>query len=69
MGIGTLGDIHQLGDDVRRRGAIGIAHAHVDDVLAAPARGELELRGDIEYVRRKPIDARKAALACRRIRH
>jgi hypothetical protein len=32
VGVGTLDSVDQLLDDVRRRGAIGIAHRHVDDV-------------------------------------
>jgi hypothetical protein len=32
VGVFTLGDLHQFFDDVRRRGAVGVAHAQVDDV-------------------------------------
>jgi hypothetical protein len=35
--------LDQLVGDVLRRRAVGIAHAHVDDVLATPARGHLQL--------------------------
>ena len=34
MGARVLHRLDQLGDDVRRRGAVGITHAEVDDVLA-----------------------------------
>ena len=63
VGFGPLRDLAQLGDHVRRRGAVGVAHAHVDDVFAAPARGHAQLGGDVEDVRGEAVDARKAALA------
>ena len=47
----------QLLHDMRRRGAIGVAHAEVDDVLAAATRRHLQLGGDVEYVRGKTFDA------------
>jgi hypothetical protein len=50
VGVFTLGDLYQLLDDVRRRGAIGVAHAQVDDVLATAAGGHLQLGGDVENV-------------------
>jgi hypothetical protein len=40
-----------------RRRPVGIAHAEVDDVLAAAASLHLELGGDVEYVRGKALDA------------
>ena len=40
-----------------RRRPVGIAHAEVDDVLAAPARRHLQLGGDVEDVRRQALDA------------
>ena len=61
MGVFTLGNLHQLLDDVRRGGAVGVAHAQVDDVLATAAGGHLELGSDVEDVRGETIDARKAA--------
>ncbi|MCY1183139.1 hypothetical protein D9M73_237390 [compost metagenome] len=61
MGVFTLGDLYQLLDDVRRGGAIGVAHAQVDDVLATTAGSHLELGGDVEDVGGETIDARKAA--------
>ncbi|NKZ98814.1 hypothetical protein GTA26_25965 [Rhodococcus hoagii] len=41
MGIVALSDLHQLFDDMRRRGAIGVTHAQVDDVLATAAGSHL----------------------------
>ena len=38
------------------RGAVGVAHAEVDDVLAAAAGGHLELGGDVEDVGRQALD-------------
>src|SRR6476620_8543338 len=35
--------LDELLDDVRRRRAVGIAHAEVDDVLAVTPRGKLQL--------------------------
>lgn len=61
MGVFALGDLHQLLDDVWRRGPVGVAHAQVDDVLAAAAGRHLELGGNVEDVRGKTIDAREAA--------
>ena len=46
------GGLDEFLHDVGRRGAVGIAHRHVDDVLAAPAGGHLELARDIEHVGR-----------------
>ena len=41
---------NHLVDDVFGRGAVGIAHAEVDDVFAAAAGGDLHLAGDVEDV-------------------
>jgi hypothetical protein len=59
MGIGATGRLNQFIDDVARRGAVGIAHAHIDDVLAATARRHLQFRRDVENVRRQALDAGK----------
>ena len=61
MGVGPAHGIDQFIDDVRRRGAIRIAHRHVDNVFATAARRQLELGGDIEHIGRQAIDARKFA--------
>ncbi len=55
----ALHRLDQLVDDMTRRRAIRIAHAHVDDVLAAPTRSHLQLTGDVEDVRGQALDARK----------
>src|SRR5207302_677460 len=47
----------QLVDDVLRRRTVGIAHAEIDDVLAAPPRRHLELGGDVEDIRWQPREA------------
>ena len=62
MRVAALHGLDQLVDDVRRRRAVGVAHAEVDDVLAAPAGGHLELGGDVEDVRRQALDARELRL-------
>ena len=57
MGGGLGGDLGQLGDDMRRRRAVGIAHAEIDDVLAARAGRRLH-RVDLgEDVGRQAADA------------
>ncbi len=62
MGVFALGDGAELLDDVRRRRPVGVAHAEVDDVLAAAASGHLQFGGDVENVRGKAFDARETAL-------
>ena len=57
--VGALHRLDQLVHDMPWRGLIGIAHAEVDDVLAALARRDLQLAGDVEDVRRQPFDPRK----------
>jgi hypothetical protein len=42
-----------------RRGAVGVAHAEVDDVFAAAAGAGFEFAGDIEDVRGQPREAGK----------
>ena len=46
-------------DDVPGRGAVGVAHAEVDDVFAAAARGHLHLPGDVEDVGGEALDTGK----------
>jgi len=46
--VATLHRFDELVDDMRGRGAVGIAHAEVDDVLAATAGLHLEFGGDVE---------------------
>ena len=39
------------------RGAVGVAHAEVDDVFSAAAGGDLHLAGDVEDVGREALNA------------
>src|SRR5690606_974361 len=57
VGGGPAGGLDQLVDDVLGRGAVGVAHRHVDDVLPAPPGGHLELAGNVEHVRGQTLDA------------
>ena len=61
-GCRPLRGFGELGDDVRRRGPIGVAHAHVDDVFAASAGGQLQLGRDVEDVGGRRSMRAKAAL-------
>jgi hypothetical protein len=56
MRVQALRGFDQLVDDVLRRRPVGIAHRQVDHVLAAAARRHLQLVGDVEDVRRQPLD-------------
>ena len=61
---GMLGHVvklyfQKLGHDVRGRRAIGVAHAHVDDVFAPAAGGHLQFARDVEHVGRQALDAGK----------
>ena len=53
----ALNRFHKLGNDVRRRGAVGIAHAEIDDIVAATAGRHLELGGNVENVGGEPLNA------------
>ncbi len=55
--VAALGGFDELRDDVRGRGPVRVAHAHVDDVLARMPRRHLQLVGDVEDVRGKALDA------------
>ena len=46
----------ELVDNVFGRGAVGIAHAEIDDVDAAPARRSFHLPGYVEDVRGQTLD-------------
>ena len=59
MGGVARGGLDEFGDDVRRRGAVRIAHAEVDDVFAAASRLGLHLAGGVEDVRRQRGKAAK----------
>ena len=53
MRIRALDGLNQLVDDMPRRRTIGITHTEIDDVLATPASGLLELPRDIKHIRRQ----------------
>ena len=53
--------LDQLGDDMLGRRHVGIAHAEIDDVVAARARLGLELVDLLEDVRRQPLDSMEIA--------
>ncbi len=57
MGDGLLRGLNHLVDDVLGRGAVGVAHAEVDDVFAAAAGGDLHFAGDVEDVGREALNA------------
>ena len=57
----------QLVDDVLGRRHVGIAHAEIDDVLAARARVRLEAIDFLEDIRRQPLDAVKFGLHVRNL--
>jgi len=56
MRVAPLRGLHQLVDDVLRRGLVRIAHAEIDDVLAPAPGSGLQLAGDVEYIGREPLD-------------
>ena len=62
--IGTLYGFDQLIDDMPWRGAVGIAHAEVDDIFAAPPCRELQFTGNVKHIRRQPFDAGKLFHKC-----
>ncbi len=51
-----LRGFHELVHDVARGGAVGVAHAEVDDVFAAAAGGDLHLPGDVEDIRGQALN-------------
>ena len=57
MGDGLLRRFNHLVDDVLGRGAVGVAHAEVDDVFSAAAGVDLHLAGDVEDVGREALNA------------
>ena len=62
MGIQPGRGFDQLVDDMLGRGAVRVAHAHINDVFATTSGGHLELGRDIEDVGRKPTYAGEIAL-------
>ena len=57
MGARIAGDLGQFLDDMGRRRAVGIAHAEIDNVLAAGARRRLHRIHLGEDVGRQAADA------------
>ena len=64
MGRGLLRGLDELVDDVLGGGAVGVAHAEVDDVFAAFAGGGFQLAGDVEYIRGQPRQPSEFFHAC-----
>ena len=62
MGIITPGHLDQFIDDMFRGGLIGIAHAEVDDVLAARAGLSFQVVDDVEDIGRQAFDALKVSV-------
>jgi hypothetical protein len=52
----SLRSLDELVDDVAGRRSVGIAHAKINDVLAAGARLDLEIRDRSQHVGREPLD-------------
>ena len=59
MGIGLGRDFAKFVDDMPRRSAVRVAHAEIDDVLAARARRRLHRVHLGEHVGRQALDAVK----------
>jgi hypothetical protein len=51
MGIRPLGNGAEFFNDMRRRRAIGITHAEIDNIFAAPTRSHFQFSSDIKNVR------------------
>ena len=67
MGVATARRLYQLVDDMVGRRLVGVAHSEVDDVLARRSRLLLQITDDIEYVRRKALDALEFSVHGRRL--
>ncbi|CEL85622.1 hypothetical protein KVR801_210075 [Klebsiella variicola] len=61
MGVRPLGNGAKFFHDMRRRRAIGIAHAEINNIFAAPARSHFQFSSNIKNVRGETIDTRKTA--------
>ena len=59
MGRRARGRLDELFHDVGGRRAVGIAHRHIDNVLATATGGHLELARNIEHVERQTLDSRE----------
>src|SRR3546814_2513105 len=49
--IGSLRRLDQFVDNMLGSRPIGVAHGHVDNVFAPPARRHFQFAGNVEYVR------------------
>src|SRR5690606_37322925 len=59
-----IGPVHRLDElvyDMPWRGTIRVAHGHIDDIFAPPARRHLEFPRNIEYIRWEALDTGKRA--------
>src|SRR5690606_36694883 len=50
MRIWTLGRLYDFFDNMFWRGAIRVAHEHINNIFATPARRHLQLPGNIENI-------------------
>jgi hypothetical protein len=62
MRIAAPNRFPQLLDDVRRCRLVRVAHAEINDVLSASARGLLQFTDDIEDVGRETLNALKMGI-------
>jgi hypothetical protein len=59
VGVGAAGHFNQLFHNMPGRGAVGVAHGHIDDVFPAPSGRHFEFARNIENVGRQALYARK----------
>src|ERR1700722_7482534 len=57
MGYRLLRGFNHFVENVLRRRPVGVAHAEVDDVFAAPPRRHFYLPGDVEDIRGQTLDS------------
>ena len=61
MRIGALRHGAEFFHDMRRGGAIRVAHTEINNVLAAASRSHFQFGSNIKYIGGKTIDTREAA--------
>ncbi len=59
VGVIALRHLTEFFHDMRRRSAVRVAHAEIDNIFAAPTRSHLQLSGNVEYVRGKAFNTGK----------
>ena len=59
MGMFFFGRLDEFLDNMTRRGAIGITHAHINNVLTASTGGHLQFPGNVEHIGGESLDAGK----------